>query len=168
MPFADKFRATMDLPFAGDTVEGFVVERIDVGHESTGPGRYVYPVSIVLRGAGGQAGVRRALKTLLRPPTTTFSGYGNPYELSFGRPEVEPLGDGGYAVTVEGAGVRVHLDNELRRFLAFMAAEGHLPSNAEGVNQESLVQIYLEKYQGEIKRKTDRCRRRLRKAEHGS
>jgi hypothetical protein len=164
LPFADKFRAMMDFPFAGDCVAGFVVEHVDVAHESGGAGRYVYPIRIVLRGPGGQAGVKRALKTMLPPHTMTFSAYGNAYQLWFGKPEIESLGDGRYAVTVEGAGARVHLDDELERFVAFLAEEGHLAAGSEGEAAGPLVRTYLEGYQGEIKRKVARYRRRLRKA----
>jgi len=102
MPFANKFRAMMDLPFAGDTVGGYVVETVEVGHERAGPGLYSYAVRIVLRGAGGQQGVRRALEALLLSHRMTFSGYGNPYQLWFGRPKIESLGEQRYAVSPGG------------------------------------------------------------------
>jgi len=125
MPFADKFRAMMNFPFPGDEVAGFVVDVVDVGHESGDPGGYVYPIRLVLRGAGGQSGVQRALKALLPPHTMTFSAYGNPYQLWFGKPQIEALGDRRYAVTVKGGGARVFLADELERFLAFLAEEGY-------------------------------------------
>ena len=43
MPFADKFRAMMNFPLPGDTVGAFLVESVDVGHESGGPGIYSLP-----------------------------------------------------------------------------------------------------------------------------
>jgi len=49
MPFADKFRAMMDFPFPGDTLGSYLVESVDVGHESGGPGIYKYAVRLVLR-----------------------------------------------------------------------------------------------------------------------
>ena len=54
MPFADKFRAMMNFPLPGDTVGAFLVESVDVGHESGGPGIYKYAVRLVLRGPGGR------------------------------------------------------------------------------------------------------------------
>jgi len=110
MPFANKFRAMMHFPFAGDRVGPFTVEAVDVGHKGIGSGQYSYPVQITLRGPGGQQGVRRALRALFATHPTTFSGYGNPYQLWFGRPEIERLGDQRYKVRIEGAGARVHLD----------------------------------------------------------
>ena len=113
MPFADKFRAMMNFPLPGDTVGAFLVESVDVGHESGGPGIYKYAVRLVLRGPGGQQGVKQTLKPLFSTHCTTFSGYGNSYQLWFGRPEVENLGDSRYAVTVEGAGARTFLEDDL-------------------------------------------------------
>jgi hypothetical protein len=40
MPFANKFRAMMDFPLAGDTVGSFLVEEVDVGCDPHGSGRY--------------------------------------------------------------------------------------------------------------------------------
>ena len=168
MPFATKFRAMMDFPFAGDTVGDFVVESVDVQHEPRGSGRYDYPVRIVLRGPGGQQAVRRTLKDLLCSHCTTFSGYGNPYQLWFARPEIESLGDRRYAVTVEGAGSRVFLEDELERFLGYLGETGQLAAPLDPVARETLVEEYLEGYRGEVKRMVDRYRRRLRRAEDRS
>ena len=126
MPFATKFRAMMDLPFAGDAIGDFSVERVDVRHESRGPGLYVYSAQIVLHGPGGQRGVRLALKALCSSHPTTFSGYGNPYQLWFGKPEIESLGEKRYAVSIEGAGARVFLEDELERFLTLTSIQSHL------------------------------------------
>jgi hypothetical protein len=158
MPFANKFRAMMDLPFPGDTVGGFAVEQVDVRDEPGGPGRYAYSARIVLRGPGGQQGVRRALKALFSAHPTTFSGYGNPYQLWFGKPEIESLGDRRYAVRVEGAGARVFLEQELQRFLGYLDAEGQLAARVDQAARERLVEAYLEGYRAEIKRKVDRYR----------
>ena len=158
MPFADKFRAMMGFSFAGDGVGGFVVESVDVRHESGGAGRYAYPVRMVLRGPGGRQGVLRALKALFASHPMTFSGYGNPYQLWFGKPEIESLGDQRYAVTVEGAGARVFLAEELERFLAYLGAHGQL---AEQTAQKTLVEAYLEEYKAEIQRQVGRYRSKL-------
>ncbi len=164
MPFADKFRAMLDFPFAGEAVGAFLVESVDVRHEAGGAGRYVYPVRMVLRGPGGRQEVLRALKALLASHPMTFSGYGNPYQLWCGKPEVESLGDQRYAVTVEGAGARVFLAEELERFLAYLDAQGQLAAPPEGAIREPLVEAYLEQYQAEIQRKVGRYRSRLRRA----
>jgi hypothetical protein len=167
MPFAIKFRAMMDLPFAGDTLGDFYVESIDVIHRSGELG-YAYSVRMVLSGTGGQQGVRRALKPLLSVRTTTFSGYGTPYQLWLGKPEIESLGDRRYEVSIEGAGARVSLAQELDRFLTALDASGQLSVPRDRTDREILVQEYLERYRAEIKRKVDRYRRRLRRDERTS
>jgi hypothetical protein len=164
MPFAAKFRAMMDLPFAGGTLGDFDVESIEVSHRSDERG-YAYSVRMVLSGPGGQQGVRRALKPLLSAHPTTFSGYGNPYQLWFGKPQIEGLGNGRYAVSVEGAGARVSLAQELDRFLAALDERGQLAVQANRTDREKLVEGYLERYRAEIKRKVDRYRRKLHKIE---
>lgn len=165
MPFAGKFRAMLDFPFAGETVGPFVVESVDVGHEADGAGRYVYPVRMVMCGPGGRQMVLRALKAMFASHPMTFSGYGNPYQLWFGKPEVENLGDQRYAVTVEGAGARVYLAEEMARFLAYLDAQGQLAMPLAGVVREHLVEAYLEQYKAEIQRRVGRYRSRLLRAE---
>jgi hypothetical protein len=167
MPFANKFRAMMGFPFAGDTVGSFTVEHVDVGCDPHGSGRYTYPVRLVLRGPGGQQGVRQALKSLLSSHQMTFSAYGNAYQLWLARPKIKSLGNKRYAVTVEGAGARVFLEHELRRFLSYLGEEGQLAAEPDGAARETLVEAYLERYQAGIKRKVDRYRRKLRKTEQG-
>ena len=164
MPFAKKFRAMMDFPFAGDTVGSFTVESVDVRDERGGSGRYAYSARMVLRGPGGQQGVRRALKALFSSHPTTFSGYGNPYQLWFGKPQIESLGDKRYAVRIEGAGARVFLEDELDRFLGYLDEEGRLATRSDQAAREALVETYMERYRAEIRRKVDRYRSRLRRA----
>jgi hypothetical protein len=151
----------MDFPFPGDTIGDLTVEHVDVQHEGIGPGQYAYTAQIVLRGPGGQQGVRRALKALLSSHPMTFSGYGNPYQLWFGTPEIESLGDKRYAVRIRGAGARVFLGEELQRFVEYLAQEGPLPIEPDPPAIEGLVDTYLQQYQVEIKRKVDRYRRQL-------
>jgi hypothetical protein len=165
MPFANKFRAMMDLPFAGDTVGDFAVESVDVGHEPGGPGLYLYAVHIVLQGPGGQEGVRRALKALFSSQRMTFSGYGNPYQLWFGRLEVESLGEQRYRVSVEGAGARVFLEPELGRFLEYLAENGQLVAEHGQTVRESLVTAYLEQYRAQIARQVARYQSAWHRAE---
>lgn len=166
MPFAAKFRAMMDLPFAGDTLGGFAVESIDVSHRSDHRG-YSYSVRMVLSGPGGQQGVRHALKPILSQHPTTFSGWGNPYQLWFGKPEIESLGGRRYEVRVEGAGARISLAQELDRFLTTLDQDDLLADQTDRAARDALVERYLESYRAEIKRKVDRYRRKLRKTQQG-
>jgi len=155
----------IEFPFAGDTVGGFAVESVDVRDEPGGPGRYAYSAEIVLHGPGGQQGVRRALKTLFSSHPMTFSGYGNPYQLWLGKPEIESLGDRRYAVRAKGAGARVFLEDELVRFLRYLDEKGQLATRPDQVVRETLVETYLKRYRAEIRRKVDRYRSRLRRTE---
>ncbi|MCJ7738320.1 MAG: hypothetical protein MUQ10_13580 [Anaerolineae bacterium] len=163
MPFAKKFRAMMDFPFPGDTVGDFIVESVDVRDERGGSEGYVYDVRMVLQGPGGQQGARRALKSLLTQHKTTFSGYGNPYQLWFRKPEIESLGDKRYEVRVKGAGARTTLEPELDRFLAHLEESGYLAASDGPAVGETLVETYLEQYRSEIQRKVDRYRRKVLK-----
>jgi hypothetical protein len=165
MPFAAKFRAMMGFPFAGDTVGGYLVESVDVGHEAIGPGLYAYSVHMVLHGLGGQQGVRRALKPLFSSHPMTFSGYGNPYQLWFGKPEIASLGDRRYEVKIEGAGARVFLEDELHRFIEFLEQSGQLAAEPDPAADQVLVEAYLERYRAEIRQRVGRYRGKLRRSE---
>lgn len=166
MPFADKFRAMMTFPFPGDMLGAFTVESVEVGHQGMDAGLYVYPVRIVLRGPGGVAGAAKALKPLLTSRCTTFSGYGTPYQLWFGKPAIESLGDERYAATVQGAGARVHLERDLARFMEYLAAEGALAEPTEDApSHEALIATYLDRYRGEIARLVGRYKTKLRRFE---
>lgn len=165
MPFALKFRAMMDFPFAGDTLGDFVVESVDVRDEREDVEGHAYAVQIVLRGSGGQQGVQRAIKSLFAARPTTFSGYGNPYQLWFCKPEIESLGDQRYQVRVKGMGVRVYLEPELARFLDYLDGQGHLSTQLAPSTREALVETYLGQYRSEIARQVGRYRRELSKAE---
>jgi hypothetical protein len=168
MPFATKFRAMMDMPFAGDTVGGFLVEHVDVRHESQGMGRYAYPVRIVLRGSGGQRGVREALKRLLSSHPMTFSGYGTPYQLWFGKPQIQSLGDKRYEVRVEGTGARLWLDEALDRFLVYLDETGQLAARPDARDRGARVEAYLTAYRTQVRRRVDRYRGRLRRSGGGT
>ena len=163
MPFAKKFRAMMDFPFPGDTLDGFIVERVDVWDERGGSEGYVYGVEMVLCGSGGQQGVKRALRSLFAQHPTTFSGYGNPYQLWFRKPEIESLGDKRYAVRVKGSGARINLAPELERFLRYLADNGYLAAQRDWLTPETPVDDYLERYRAEIASLVGRYQRRLSK-----
>ncbi|HNT77385.1 MAG TPA: hypothetical protein PKH77_20415 [Anaerolineae bacterium] len=167
MPFAKKFQAMMDVPFPGDAVGDFVVESVEVQDEwGAAEDGYVYGVRMVLRGPGGKQAALRALKPLFSQHPTTFSGYGNPYQLWFRKPEIESLGDQRYAVCVKGAGMRVHLEPELARFLSHLADANQLATPPDPATQEALVAAYLEQYRAEIKSLVDRYRRKVAKTEN--
>jgi len=163
MPFARKFRAMMNFPFPGDVVGDFTVESVNVRDEQGGAEGYVYGVSMVLRGPGGQQGVQRALKSLFAQHPTTFSGYGNPYQLWFRKAEIESLGDKCYAVSVKGVGERMYLEPELDRFLSYLEEQGHLTAFHDPATRSALLEAYLEKYRAEIALQVARYRRKLAK-----
>lgn len=165
MPFADKFRAMMEFPFPGDTLGALLVEEVEVSHHSGEAGMYAYDVRMVLSGPGGQQGVRRALKGLFALHPTTFSGYGNPYQLWFGRPEIVGLGDRRYEVRVKGGGARTYLQDDLERFWDYLVAEGIAAADPEPAAQAERVEAYLDQYRAQIKRHVGRYRYKLRKLE---
>lgn len=161
MPFADKFRALVDMPFRGDTLGDLTVESVEVSHVGLAAGQYVYPLRLVLHGRGGEAAVERAIKSLFARRCATFSGYGTPYQLWFGKPTIESLGDGRYALTAQGGGARVHLAADLARFGEHLAAQGLLAATA--TEQTALV----EQYRAEVQRLVGRYRARLHQAKNG-
>jgi len=165
MPFASKFRAMMGFPFPGDEIGSFTVESVEVSDERGGAAGYIYDVRMVLHGLGGQQGVRRALRPLFEQRVTTFSGYGNPYQLWFRKPSYESLGDKRYEVRVKGAGERIYLEPELERFLAYLEADGHLADADGTAERKALVDAYLEGYKTEILRKVGRYRSKLYREE---
>ena len=149
MPFAGEFREAMGFPREGTEVGGFLVEAVRVEHAGAGPGRYEYPTELVLQGKGGKDGVRRALKPLFSTRRTIFSEFGNPYQCSPGRMEVESLGEGRYRIVARGIGTRVHLREELVRFFSALAASGRLAPEARAASPAEVVEEYLLKYQAE-------------------
>jgi hypothetical protein len=164
MPFAKKFRAMMDFPFPGDQMGDFVVESVSVEDEWGHPEGYVYAVEMVLCGSGGKQGVKRALAPFFAQHPTTFSGYGNPYQLWFRKPEIESLGDKRYAVSVKGAGARIFLEQDLERLLAHLVEQGYLREE----ESEGLLEAYLVAYRADTKRTVDRYRQRLSAVEPGT
>jgi hypothetical protein len=149
MPFAEEFREAMGFPREGTELGGFTIELVRVEHAGAGAGRYEYPTELVLRGKGGQQGVRRALKPLFSTRRTIFSEFGNPYQCSPGRMQIESLGEGRYRVTARGIGTRVHLGEELVRFLAALEAAGRLAPAVDAADHAAIVADYLHRYQAE-------------------
>jgi hypothetical protein len=164
MPFAKKFRAMMAFPFAGETIGDFTVEEVNVRDTAGDFGQHGYTVRMVVRGLGGKRGVRQALKELFGARPITFSGYGNPYQLWAGRPEIESLGDKRYEVTARGAGVPIALEAALLRFVEDLAAEGDLGEIADA-DRAQVVADYLDRYRADIQRAVGRYRSRLRREE---
>ena len=164
MPFAKKFRAMVDFPFAGDVVDGFTVESVDVRDIQGGTRGYIYGVHMVLEGTGGQQGVRKALNKLFASHPVTFSGYGNPYQLWFWKPtlEIESLGDRRYSVKITGAGMRIYLEDALQHFLSHLEDAGVIPLESPQAG-ETLIEAYLEAYKGDIARKVSRYYSTLRR-----
>jgi hypothetical protein len=167
MPLAKKFRAMMDFPFPGDTMGNFTVESVDVYVVKEDKGGIVYGVRMALSGPGKVQNVQQAIKALFSQHPTTFSGYGNPYQLWFMKPEIESQGEQRYAVTVQGAGARVYLEPELMRFLQYLNESNHLAALSDPAAQETLVETYLERYRLEIQRRVGRYTRKLEKSHPG-
>jgi hypothetical protein len=165
MPFAKKFRAMMELPFAGDTLGDLVVESVEVEDVAGDFGQHGYSLRMVLRGPGGQQGVRRTVGALLSARPITFSSYGNPYQLWCGRAEVESLGDKRYAVTARGAGVPIALAEALLRFLHELEDQELLVGGADGKDPEGVVARYLDRYREDIQRSVSRYRSKVAQRE---
>lgn len=164
MPFACKFCATVDFPLAGDRLGEFLVERVQVRDVHESIAGHGYALEMTLRGPGGQQGVLRALKPLFCQKPVTFSGYGNPYQLWFGRPEVVSLGEQRYAVSALAYGARIWLEPELERFLGYLEERGQLAAG-DPAARAALIEGYLEEYRHEISLRTSRYRNRKRRAE---
>ncbi len=144
MPFAGEFRSGMHFPGQGEQIGTFTLEEVGVGHTGVAPGRYEYPIEIILRGKGGMAGARKALKGLLDKRATIFSEFGNPYQCSIGGVKVESLGKERYRLTARGVGVRVDLRRELARFVDYLGEGGCAGSAGAG---GGVVAEYLSAYQ---------------------
>ena len=57
------------------------------------------------------------------------------------------------------------LEQELHRFLDDLDAAGHVAAPPDPADREALVEAYMEQYRVHVRRKVDRYRRRLRKAD---
>ncbi len=168
MPFANKFRAMMDFPFPGDTMGGFTVESVDVHMVKEDKAGIEYGGRLVLSGPAGLPALKKAIKAFFAQHPITFSGYGNPYQLWFLKPEIESLGEDRYAVSVKGAGVRVYLEPELERFLQYLGEEGCLAAPSDPAAQEALLKAYLKRYMSEIASLVGRYNRKVAKSDPGS
>ena len=165
MPFANKFRAMMDFPLAGDTLGDFTVESVDVRDVHESIAGHGYALEMVLCGPGGKQGVQRALKPLFSQKPLTFSGYGNPYQLWFGKPEIVSQGDRRYTVRALAYGARIYLAPELARFLDYLDSHPQLEATADPAERERLIEDYLEQYRADIRLIVSRYHSKLRKAD---
>jgi hypothetical protein len=147
VPFAEKYMFTMRIPDAGGCIGDFSIESCQVDCNEHGDGTIDYPICMVLVGPGGKQGVRKTIRDRFSRGRTTFSGFGNPYQLHFGRFEVESLGGSRYRVTARGKGVRIDLERELQRFLAYARLRHKQADTA-------LVTAYLDDYKRDITRKS--------------
>jgi hypothetical protein len=163
MPFAPKFRAMLDFPFPGDTIGDFIVEDVEVWDEKEDSEGHTYGIRMVVRGPGGKQAVQHVLRPLFTRHPTTFSGYGNPYQLWVARSEVTPLGDKRYEVRAKGMGVRTYPEPDLNRFLAHLERNGHLAVPLDPADREALIEDYLERYRREISLLVERYHRKLQK-----
>lgn len=161
MPLAKKFSAMMNFPFPGDTVGDFTVESVDVYVVKEDAGIIEYGGRMVLSGPGRAQDVRRALKAFFSQHVSTFSGYGNPYQLWFRKPQIGSLGEGRYTVNVKGAGVRTYLEPELRRFLQYLHEKGHLAVPSDTAAQDTFIEDYMKRYRLEISRLVNRYNSKL-------
>ena len=159
MPFAAKFRATMDFPGVGESLGSFTVEAVEVGHEGIGGGVYEYPFRIVLKGKRGKQGAKNAARELLSSVKPTFSGYGNPYQCRFDKSEVRALDSGVYELVGRGIGVRIYLEQELEGFLKFVGERGHLNGLPSEDLKTELVTSYLKTYQTEVEKQVRRYKK---------
>jgi hypothetical protein len=167
MPFAKKFRAMMDFPCVGDTLDGFTVESVEVRDMQGEFGQHGYAVRMVVRGLGGQQAVKRTVGALLSARPVTFSSYGNPYQLWAGSPEIESLGDKRYAVTARGAGVPIALEEALQRFVHYLDEHGVIAVEPGADALSGLVRAYLDCYRDDVRRAVARYRGKARRTEGG-
>jgi hypothetical protein len=167
MPLAKKFRAMMNFPFPDDTIGDFIVESVDVHVVKEDKGGIEYGGRMVLSGPGGLPELKKAIKAFFAQHPITFSGYGNPYQLWFLKPEIEGLGEDRYAVIVKGVGVRVYLEPELKRFLHYLREEGRLAAPSDPAAQEALIKTYLKRYISEIASLVGRYSRKVAKSDPG-
>ena len=101
------------------------------------------------------------------PEPETELEYGNAYQLWFGRPEIESLGNRRYEVKVQGGGARLNLEPELQRLLSHLQKTGQLAAQADQAARDALIEAYLEGYRAEVRRKVQRYKRRLQRAGNG-
>ena len=168
MPFAPKFRAMMALPCLGTRSAISWSRASPWGTRAAPRASTPIPWRMVLRGvfllgAGGrQAGHQSRSFVSAAPP---FRAYGTPYHLWFGPAPIEKLDTGRYEITAEGAGARVHLEQDLERFCQHLADQGLLAADAN--ERHALVTAYLDGWRAEIARLVGRYRTKLARHEGG-
>lgn len=146
LPFAKKFKKCMELPEEGDFVEGFSVESIKVGHIGLHQGIYEYPTQLIVKGKGGKLGVRKAFKPIFDKISTTFSGYGTPYQCRGTKIQVKRLEEGKYLIKVHGVCTRVFLKEELIKFIQYLRENQYLDKKRDSSTAEQITEDYINKY----------------------
>jgi hypothetical protein len=146
LPFAKKFKKCMELPEEGDLAEGFSIESIKVGHIGIHQGIYDYPTELIIKGKGGKLGVRKAFKPIFDKKSTTFSGYGNPYQCRGSKMEIERLIEGKYLIKVRGVCVRVFLKEELIKFAQYLSKNQYFNKKKDSFNPVVITENYLKDY----------------------
>ncbi|MHA1987546.1 MAG: hypothetical protein ACW98D_12985 [Promethearchaeota archaeon] len=147
MPFAKKYYRVMGFPKEGDILKGFEVLMINITHTNLKSGIYEYPTEIIVEGKGGKTKVREVFKKYFNQRITTFSGYGNPYQMHGGRIEIIALGKQKYKINAIGIGIRIYLRRELDQFFEFLVENNNSAKDFNTTIREKIIDDYLRMYQ---------------------
>ena len=106
MPHANKYKNELGFPKKGDTIDGFKVESVSVGHVSLKPTRrYEFPTEIMVKGED-DVGIGRLESVFKRffnvKSKRILSGHGNPYLCNPGKMEIHNLDNGKFSITSTG------------------------------------------------------------------
>ena len=147
MPFAKKYYRVMKFPKEGEVIDGFTVLSITITHNNVKSGIYEYPTEIIAEGKGGKTKVKDVFKKYFDQRITTFSGYGNPYQMHGGRIEIIALNNKKYKIKAKGIGVRIYLRRELNQFLKFLVENNLIVKNLDEIVREEIIDDYISRYQ---------------------
>ncbi|MHA2281807.1 MAG: hypothetical protein ACXAC5_13270 [Promethearchaeota archaeon] len=136
----------MRFPKEGDVINGFEVLSINITHTNLKSGIYEYPTEIIVEGKGGKTKVREVFKKYFNQRITTFSGYGNPYQMHGGRIEIIALDKQKYKIKAIGIGVRIYLRRELNQFFEFLVENNIVVKNFDEADREETIEEYINKY----------------------
>jgi len=109
MPHANKYKKEMGFPKKGDTIDGFKVESVSVGHVSLKPTRrYEFPTEIMVKGEDDVGRLESTFNKLFNVKSRRIlSGYGNPYLCDPGKMEIRNLSNGKFSITSTGVCLRI-------------------------------------------------------------
>ena len=147
MPFAKKYYRVMKFPKEGDIIDSFAVLSINVTHNNLKSGIYEYPTEIIVEGKGGKTRIKAVFKKYFDQRITTFSGYGNPYQMYGGGFEIIALDKNRYKIKAKGIGVRIYLRRELNQFFKFLVENNFSVKKFDEIVQEKIIDDYISKYQ---------------------